>query len=583
MRLMPKVVLYSRVSTEEQAESGYSLAQQLEALRGYAAEMGYEILEEVTDAGQSGASLERPGMDRVRDLVAAGEVTIVLAQDRDRFAREPAYHYLLRQEFGEYGAKMRSLNDRGDESPEGELTDGILDQLAKFDRAKTAERTRRGKRRKAAEGKVIASRHPKYGFALNSTRDGYVVDAPKMALVRRVFEMASRGTSLKSIADTFDREGIPTPGGGRYWDRSVLKSWIFDDAYKPHSHAQASSIVGHELRGDSYGILWWGKRQTSTRQVSELTPEGRRYRKRYNHRITDESERVALAVPDGGFGADGIPRELVDSARERLSKNTRPSSAGDRVWELSGGIARCAECGRALRARRKIKKRQSSSGLKVHVYHHYRCPAYESRGKDECPNASVMAAEALEQSVWEQVRTYLGEPERLRRDLQMMLERKRAESREDPKESANRWLSELTRLENKRAAYQEQHAEELMSTPELREKLSSLERSRAVAEEELAKIRARSEEMLSLEEDVEAMLSRYEGLAPEALDSLSGEQRRSLYVMLGLEVYMDKQREVRVESPLVVHSEEHMEVCPHGRPIVRYISLADLLREFGRS
>ena len=137
-----RAVLYARVSTEEQARSGYSLAQQLEALREHAAREGYEIFEEVSDPGQSGASLERPGMDRVRDLVAANGVSVVLAQDRDRFAREPAYHYLLRREFEEHRTRIRALSDRGDEPPEGELADGILDQLAKFERAKTAERTR---------------------------------------------------------------------------------------------------------------------------------------------------------------------------------------------------------------------------------------------------------------------------------------------------------------------------------------------------------------------------------------------------------------------------------------------------------
>ena len=85
-----RAILYARVSTEEQARTGYSLAQQLEALRQHAACEGYDILEEVTDPGQSGASLARPGMDRVRDLVAAGGVSVVLAQDRDRIAREPA-------------------------------------------------------------------------------------------------------------------------------------------------------------------------------------------------------------------------------------------------------------------------------------------------------------------------------------------------------------------------------------------------------------------------------------------------------------------------------------------------------------
>src|SRR4051794_12462770 len=168
-----RAILYARVSTEEQAKKGYSLPQQLEALREHAAREGYEVLEEIADPGQSGASLERPGMDRVRDLVATGSVSVVLAQDRDRFAREPAYHYLLRREFEEHGTKIRALNDRGDESPEGELTDGILDQLAKFERAKTAERTRRGKLRKAREGKILAGRRADFGFRYNAARDNY--------------------------------------------------------------------------------------------------------------------------------------------------------------------------------------------------------------------------------------------------------------------------------------------------------------------------------------------------------------------------------------------------------------------------
>jgi DNA invertase Pin-like site-specific DNA recombinase len=88
-----------------QARSGYSLAQQIEALREYAAHEGYEVLEEVANLGQSGASLERPGMNHIWYQVAAGGVSVVLTQDRDRFAREPAYHYLLRQEFEGRGTK----------------------------------------------------------------------------------------------------------------------------------------------------------------------------------------------------------------------------------------------------------------------------------------------------------------------------------------------------------------------------------------------------------------------------------------------------------------------------------------------
>ena len=115
-----RAILYARVSTDEQARSGYPLAQQLEALGEYASREGYHVLEEVADPGQSGASLERPRMDRVRDLVAAGGVSVVLAQDRDRFAREPAYLFYLREEFSVRGTELGALNDRADGSPEGE-------------------------------------------------------------------------------------------------------------------------------------------------------------------------------------------------------------------------------------------------------------------------------------------------------------------------------------------------------------------------------------------------------------------------------------------------------------------------------
>src|SRR5215208_6871116 len=196
-----QAILYARVSTDEQARSGYSLAQQIEALRDYAAREGYEVLEEVSDPGESGATLERPGMDRVRDLVAseAGGVSAVLAQDRDRFSREPAYLYLLREEFTAHGTRIKSLNDRGDDSPEGQLTDGILDQLAKFERAKTAERSRRGKKQKARLGKILSTRAA-YGFDWNAARDSYVIDQEQMAVMRRIFYMAGvEGRSLCAI------------------------------------------------------------------------------------------------------------------------------------------------------------------------------------------------------------------------------------------------------------------------------------------------------------------------------------------------------------------------------------------------
>jgi site-specific DNA recombinase len=104
-----RAILYARVSTDEQAKSGYSLAQQLEALRAYAALAGSEVLEEVMDPGQSGASMERPGMDHIRDVVAGGGVSVVLWHRTGTASPgSPLINYLLKREFEEHGTKIRA-------------------------------------------------------------------------------------------------------------------------------------------------------------------------------------------------------------------------------------------------------------------------------------------------------------------------------------------------------------------------------------------------------------------------------------------------------------------------------------------
>ncbi len=215
------------------------LAQQFEALREHATQEGYEVLEEVMDAGQSGASLERPGLDKVRDLVNAGGVSMVLAQDRDRFAREPAYLYLLREEFSHHGTKIRALNDRDDDSPEGQLTGGILDQLAKFERAKTAERTRRGRLRKAREGKLLRNSRAHYGFKHDETGESYVVDESEMSVVRRIFRAVAEGQTFHRIKRSLELDGVPPPTngtkGGKYWSASYLRTLVLEDVYKPRT------------------------------------------------------------------------------------------------------------------------------------------------------------------------------------------------------------------------------------------------------------------------------------------------------------------------------------------------------------
>jgi site-specific DNA recombinase len=261
-------------------------------------------------------------MDRVRDLVATGSVDLVLAQNRNRFSREPAYTYLLAREFEEYGCMLHALNDRGDGSPEGELTNGILDQLAKFERAKTGERTRRGKLRRAREGKIVPTHTPDYGFEFNTVRDNYVVNEAQMAVVRRIFRMiGAEGLTMHAVKKTFEREGVSAPGGGTRWDRTFFRSCVLDDVYKPHTFQEVQELVapGVVARLDptaSYGIWWFNRRRRRRTRVSDNGPNGRSYRWQYATVIRPREEWIAVPVPD-----PGIPREWVDAAREAIKDN----------------------------------------------------------------------------------------------------------------------------------------------------------------------------------------------------------------------------------------------------------------------
>jgi site-specific DNA recombinase len=530
-----RAILYARVSTDEQARSGYSLAQQLEALRDQAAREGYAVLEEVKDAGQSGATLSRPGMDRVRDLVAHGGVAVVFAQDRDRFAREPAYHYLLRQEFEEYGTKMCALNDRGDESPEGELTDGILDQLAKFERAKTAERTRRGKLRKAREGKVVGTHAARYGFKFNATKDAYEINEAEMEVVRRIFYMVgAEGQSLRAVSNTLEREGLPTPKRAKHWNRSFFRTCISDDVYRPHTFEEVKAVVAPAVAARldpdrSYGIWWFNRLGHKVRQVSEPSANGRRYRKSHDWYQKPKEEWIGVPVPDSG-----IPREVVETARAAIEGNRRPARAGRRFWELTGRIARCGECGWTMCATHSMSTKKG----RVYAYDYYRCSNRDRYGLEACANSHKPRADKLEPEVWSFISNLLKTPQLLRAGLERLIEEERRATHGNPNREAEVWATKLAEVDRKRSAYQDQQAEGLITLDELRSKLAVLEETRDTARRELAVLKEHGERIEHLEQDANALLEHYASMVPEALDGLTPEERHRVYKMMRLKVTM---------------------------------------------
>ena len=534
-------ILYARVSTDEQARSGYSLAQQIEALREYATLEGYEVLEEVTDPGQSGASLERPGMDRVRDLVAAGGVSVVLAQDRDRIAREPAYHYLLRKEFEKHGSTIRALNDRGDDSPEGELTDGILDQLAKFERAKTAERTRRGKLQKARKGKLIRSSRPHYGFKYDETGEGYVVDDEEMIVVRRIFRAVASGTSLRGTKRILELEGVPPPGNGtkprgRHWSATHLRRIIEDDSYKPHGQEEIAGLVSEGVLADevagrldpptSYGIFWFNRTRTTRKRASKAGTNGKEYGWTKSTRKNPREQWIAIPVPDAG-----VEPETVRAAREMVRYNAPPPKSGRRFWEIPGGAVRCGTCGC------RMHKYAGMAG--GHVYAYYKCSRLVRHGKDACSPDRLRTnhrAEKAEADVWKMISGLMKEPDQLTADLDRAIELERQGTHGDPEREAKAWLDKLAELDQERRGYLRLAAKGLLSDEDLDGELAGLEEARETAQGALDSLHHRRDRAEQLERDKQEVLAYYEATSAEALDSLTPEQRHDFYKIVRLDV-----------------------------------------------
>jgi hypothetical protein len=164
--------------------------------------------------------------------------------------------------------------------------DGVFDQFAKFERAKTAERTRRGRLRKAREGKIVGTAPPRYGYRYNEARNGLVISEPEMRIVEKIFRLAAEGLGLHAIQTRLRAEGIPTRKGAETWSRAVLRRMLWDDIYKPHSYKEVRELVSPEVAAhldpdEEYGIVWWNRRKVNTRTVSEPDGSGGRvYKKR---------------------------------------------------------------------------------------------------------------------------------------------------------------------------------------------------------------------------------------------------------------------------------------------------------------
>jgi len=160
---MKIAALYARVSSARQQRQE-TITSQVAALLDYAQAHDYQISpsHSYQDEGYSGASLDRPALDRLRDAVAAGEVEAVLILSPDRLARQFAYQYVVTEEFERAGCQVVFISQGVATTPAERMLQEMTGVFAAYERAPITERGRRGRLFPARQGHLWMPQAP-YG------------------------------------------------------------------------------------------------------------------------------------------------------------------------------------------------------------------------------------------------------------------------------------------------------------------------------------------------------------------------------------------------------------------------------------
>ena len=242
--------IYARVSSEQQREER-TIASQTAALIEFAKTHSQEVPTEwvIEDEGFSGATLERPGLERVRDLAAEGQIQFVLAYSPDRLSRKYAYQILLIEEFARHGVETLFVNAPQGTSAEDQLLVQFQGMIAEYERAQILERSRRGKRHRARCGEISVLSGAPYGYRYIRKTDeaaaSYQVDDAEAQVVQRVYELYTvAGLSMGEIARRLDAQGVPTRKQSARWERSVIWGMLRNPAYRGAAAFGKTRVAG---------------------------------------------------------------------------------------------------------------------------------------------------------------------------------------------------------------------------------------------------------------------------------------------------------------------------------------------------
>jgi len=507
---MKLAAIYARVSSEQQREE-HTIASQTAALIEFAKSRQLEVPKEwvFEDEGYSGATLERPGLERVRDLAAEGQIQAVLVYAPDRLSRKYAYQILLIEELARHGVETLFVKAPQSASAEDQLLVQFQGMIAEYERAQILERSRRGKRHRARSGEISVMSGAPYGYRYIRKTDeapaAYAVIEAEARVVQCIYEMYTvEGLSIGEIVRRLNNEGVPTRKRCARWERSTVWAVLRNCAYR--------------------GVACFGKTRLAprTRVTRPLRLRGGMSKRNSAGHERPREEWIEIPVPAL------VSEESFARAQELLQENKIRARRRTITPSIVQGLVSCQKCGYAFS--------RSSTVTSARKLHYYKCigsDGWRKLGGPVCDNRRFVRQDLLDKIVWTEVIRLLEDPALIQHELDRRLALARVS---DPTKQREQSLQrELTRvgksIERLLSAYQE----ELLSLEQLRERMPPLRQREQALRAELRAIADQLNDramFLRLAETLTAFLTRLRSAA----DTLDVIERQRIVRLIVKEV-----------------------------------------------
>jgi site-specific DNA recombinase len=339
--------LYVRVSTERQAQEGYSVAAQKENLTSFAKQQGWNIFDIYADEGLSGKNIQdRPDVKRLIYDIKNKKVDVVVLYKFDRLTRDMLDTESIIKLIQECGIEVYTISGGTVDvsTATGRFLIRMTGAVAQLEREQTVERVKVAFVQKVKEGKSLCSSTPSYGYDRPKHQEIQTINKDEAIVVKRIFKMYTEGETFTEIADLLNAEGIPTKKKGKIQKRRFKdETYIINSIWQPKTIRLILSNITY-IGGVRYGI-------NSSNGFEELN----------------------------GLHKPIISKKLWDKVQERLGKIKKVSRTNhprDDVYYC--GTLVCGICGQRLTTQRTIKTKKDGTKL---IHYGYRCV---NREKGQC-------------------------------------------------------------------------------------------------------------------------------------------------------------------------------------------------------